>query len=69
MRVGFIGGGYMGEAMIAALLKQGIAQPQRHHRQRRGRGAPRDARVAVRRQRDGRQRAALRAARTSSCSR
>ncbi len=25
MRVGFIGGGYMGEAMIAALLKQGVA--------------------------------------------
>jgi pyrroline-5-carboxylate reductase len=28
MRVGFIGGGYMGEAMIAALLKQGIASPK-----------------------------------------
>ena len=28
MRVGFIGGGYMGEAMIAALLKQSIASPQ-----------------------------------------
>lgn len=28
MRVGFIGGGYMGEAMIAALLKQAIASAQ-----------------------------------------
>jgi len=28
MRVGFIGGGYMGEAMIGALLKQGVAKPQ-----------------------------------------
>jgi pyrroline-5-carboxylate reductase len=27
MRVGFIGGGYMGEAMIGALLKQGVATP------------------------------------------
>jgi pyrroline-5-carboxylate reductase len=28
MRVGFIGGGYMGEAMVSALLKQGLATPQ-----------------------------------------
>jgi pyrroline-5-carboxylate reductase len=28
MRVGFIGGGYMGEAMITAMLKQGVAAPQ-----------------------------------------
>jgi pyrroline-5-carboxylate reductase len=28
MRAGFIGGGYMGEAMVSALLKQGLAQSQ-----------------------------------------
>ncbi len=28
MRVGFIGGGYMGEAMVGALLRQGVAHPQ-----------------------------------------